>query len=470
MKQRKVWQLWTALSPLERRDFLPWIDMKLRGGEAYVRSMVQLFYQRGTIAPSEADIWQHLYPMLPYDDARLRKLWGQLGAWLEQYLSVLAFEADPPQQSLYLLRSLLDRDQPSLFLKAYRRDTHAEQHRRYPYEKSLLYQRYQVKYQPKARHQSQRPTLRAIDRWWSLERMELLCGMPHDSVMEDDPRAVPGLLPDEAVVSLLERHLDPAQAPEVALYLRIFRLLNPAGEGHQKDANLQAIEDLLAQIEGEPPVSTLALMLNHYLRAYTQRGQPEDARLAINLARMGLKMGWLLVDGSLPWDRLRNLINLCLQNQDLAQAEVLLDTYLPLVPSEQREEAELFHRGNLDFAREAYPAVIQRLGSRRFSNPLYEVQARSQVLMSHYLLDQSDPVWLADQIGQLMRYLRAQAFSQAFKAAYRNQLRFLRRLLLAHRVEALLKLQTEIEETRPLNRAPWLADEVARKLIQMGHL
>lgn len=465
MEQRKTWQLWTALSGEERRDFLPWLQMKLGKRQQFVQQMAKVLYERGGQAPTEPELWRKLYRDQPYDDARLRKLLRDLCQWLERYLSLLAFEADPPQQSLYLLRSLLDRDRPDLFVKRYRREVEAEQSTRYPYEKLLLYQRYLSKYQPKARRQPALSVLSAIDRWWCQERLEIMCNAltPQSDIPPDS-----GLWPDAAVHTLLEEHLSFDKQPQLAIYFTIYRLLRQEASGQQAQAWLMGLRQRLAELPGPPPVGLLALLLNQSIRTYVQSSRPQDARLAVELGRLGLDMGWLLISGALPWDRLRSLVNLCLQSGDLTGAEALLDDYLPLVPAEQREEAAAFHRGNLDFAREAYAKVIRELGGRRFSNPLYEVQARSQVLMSHYTQTGTDPVWLVEQIDQLGRYLREQALGQAFKAAYRNQLRLLRRLVLANQVATLRKLETEIAKLRPLNQAAWLATEVQRKRIRLG--
>jgi hypothetical protein len=466
MQHRKVWQLWSALTAHERRDFITWLASKLGERQQYVQKVGRYLQQRGLSCPDEAEVWQHLYPRTPFDDARLRKLLRDLSAWLEQYLSLKGFEADQSRQAYYLLQELTTRNRPDLFRKQHRRtrpspDLELSQMLRFRYELAELWLRHE------AIHDKLEPTQAQVardrfDRWWSLERMQLAAR----NLTLNAEGAVDPL--DTATADFLASHLANEERPELMLHLHLFQLVMRSAQRPQVEPVMAELRHWLTRIEGEPPESLFMLVLNQHLRAFVRSSEPEHARLAIEFSQLGLEMGWLLVNGSLPANNLRNLVNLCLQIPDLGLAERLLDDYLVLVPESQREEAEEFNRGNLAFAREAYPEVLRRLGEQRFSNAQYELQARSQVLMSHLALAETDPTWLAEQIAQLMRYLREQELSASFKASYHNQLRLLRRLALASDKKSLRQLLDEIETTRPLNRAAWLAQEAQARWRSLG--
>lgn len=466
MQHRKAWQLWSALSAQERRDFVIWLQGKLGDRQQYVQRLASDWYQRGLSCPDESEVWGQLYPRTPYDDGRLRKLLRDLSAWLEQYLSLMGFEADQERQSLYLLQELIARDRPELFLKQHRRtkfrlDLDLSQLLRYRYEWQEIRLRHEARHHRVTLDQAREARDR-FDRWWSLERIQLTSRNWQLSAQGEADAL------DEATTRFLRQYLASEQHPELMLHLHLYRLLSQPGLRPQTDQLMVELRHWLGRMEGSPPENLFVLVLNQRLREFVQTADPEVARLAIEFSQLGLEMGWLLVDGGLPANHLRNLVNLCLQIPDLDRAERLLDEYLPLVPEPQRQEAGTFNRGNLAFARAAYPEVLRCLGSQRFSNPQYELQARSQVLMSHLALGETDPTWVADQIGQLMRYLRDQSLGDSFKASYHNQLRLLRRLALADQEKALRQLLAEIETTRPLNRAAWLKQQVEARLQGSG--
>lgn len=466
MQHRKAWQLWSALSAQERRDFVKWLQGKLEDRQQYVQRLASYLYQRGLSCPDESEVWRQLYPRTPYDDDRLRKLLRDLSAWLERYLSLVGYEADQERQSLYLLQELIARDRPELFLKQHRRtrfrpDLELNQLLRYRYELQEMRVRHEVRYHRVTLEQA-RGARDSFDRWWSLERMQLTSRNWQLSGSGEADEL------DESVTHFLRQHLASEQRPELMLHLHLYRLLSQPGLRPQTDQLMGELRHWLGRIEGSPPEILFVLVLNQRLQEFVQTSDPEAARLAIEFSELGLEMGWLLVDGRLPANHLRNLVNLCLPIPDPARAERLIDDYLPLVPEPQRQEADTFNRGNLAFARADYSEVLRRLASQRFSNPQYELQARSQVLMGHLALGETDPTWLADQIGQLMRYLRDQSLGESFKTSYHNQLRLLRRLALADQEKTLRQLLAEIETTRPLNRATWLKQQAEARLRDLS--
>lgn len=459
MTQRKVWQLWCALTPSEREQFVPWLEVYLVGKQIFVKRFARILLNWEEGAPSDLDVWEAMYPDITYNDARLRKLARDLCTWLEKYMSVIGLEQDEWQQKLHLLQVLDARDCPDLFqkeLRSVRRNSSVSP--REAYEMLVVEQRHQLKHYPKGRKRQTFPLAEQLDTWWATDRLVIALNRLITSSAAPDEQT--GLFSDDELVHMLERHVQMGNFQELDVYLKVYRLIRYAE--HTTEADVQTIRSLLPK--GPAIVPGLWIMvLNHYIKAFIRTEASHYAQIALAFGRMGLDEGWLLVDGVLGWDRFRSLINLALKIPDDQQAEDILHRYLYLLPVEARAEAERVHAGNIAFARKEYKSVIQLLGGRSFSNSLYDVQARSQVLMSHYALEETDINWLSDQINQLIRYVKQQPLTNSMQESYHHQLRILRRLVLANSEAALARIERAIEHTRPLNHAEWLAEALRQK-------
>jgi len=466
---RRVWMLWSSLKNREQEHFVRWIGAELGTKKLLVKRLAGLLSTFSPPPETLMPIWKALYPQRAYDDGRMRKLLRELSQQLETFLSIQAFREDTHAKTLHLLDSLLQRKQPSLFRKTYTRyqaqlekepSRGASYYRKY-YELMSREQRFQGLFSPKGQNFDWSFFTQLYDSWWMQERSELAF---QGLLIQDRNATSYSWLDEDALFELIRHRKFDMELPLLDLYADTYSLLTQAPSDERANQLLDHLKRLHQAWPDKALDNLFTLLLNYFTLQLLSNNEPLSARILLRLYLTGIEMGWLLVEGSLPWNRLRNIINLALRVSSPVEVSELLNDLLEFVPAADKEEARHFHETNLFFAQGQYRQVIHALRTVRYKNHQYEIQARTQLIMSGYELVPEDTEWLLTQIASLRRYILQQTVNQAFAGAYLNQLRILGRLLRAYTAEELDTILTQIDTLHPLNKADWLRAKVKERL------
>ncbi len=472
MKRRKTWQILHSFTPHEARYFLRWLRAEWVEKQQYPQMLANYLVQCLPNPPIEQEVWEHLYPSLPYDDARLRKLLRDLSAKLEQFLAIQAFRQDTQAQNLYLLLSLDQRRLPEVFLKQLRRiEAKAEKQslkdaefHRYQFQFETLRQRYQAKYEPeKAQTFRSDRLMSSFDAWWVLQRQYLMIS----EVFNRRPHQIQSFLEEAKILALIQSRHETQAPPLVNLYENLWYLLHEDEGPNSLPDRAGFIAELKETIATWPAANGAALvrtMINYFSREMANRstslGRQTAAQLCLELFLLAITEGYLLNNGVLSPNTLRSVINVCLSIPDLPRAKVLLAELLEFIPHDEREEASLINEANIFFAAEDYPKVVKLLATRSFTKPVYEVQARTTILLCHYEIQVEATEWLIGQSTQAIKFVQGRKVSQSIKLGAVNLLKLFRRMLKAYTPAQHQKLKVLIQETHPLSRRQWLLKQV----------
>ncbi|MEM9985010.1 MAG: hypothetical protein AAF804_07920, partial [Bacteroidota bacterium] len=257
MKGRKTWQILQSFAPQEAKYFLRWLRAEWEERQQYPQVLAQYLVQRLPHAPKEQQVWEHLYPGRPYDDARLRKLLRDLSAKLEQFVAVQAFREDTRAQDLYLLLGLDQRRLPEVFLKQLRRIENKEEQQplkdaefhRYQFQFETLRQRYQAKYEPEKAQTFRSDRLMSnFDAWWVLQRQYLMIS----EVFNRSPHQGQSFLEEAKILALIQSRNESQSPSLVNLYENLWYLLHETEGPHSLPDGAGFISELKATIATWP--------------------------------------------------------------------------------------------------------------------------------------------------------------------------------------------------------------------------
>lgn len=475
MKDRKVWKILTALTTKEAEAFCRWLEAEMPGKQTYLRHLATVLCRDIKQVPTSEAVWQALYPDLPYDDDRLRKLASDLTAQLEEYLAILAFRRDREACDLYLIREMNRRKRPDVFPQLYRkiydrlmgRTNKNADYYRMMYELEEEKQRFdrvhRVPYVvPKIEagidltldNMSQMQRINyAFDSWWLHEKMEIV---PHNAnSMQLHPEIIDSVLLEE-VFHVIDHHPLHSQQPWLAINQRLYLLLQ--GEESVQVADImRLLKERKNELEKKEVHALWGFLINHYARDLNKSGNVDPARHLISLYEWAIEEELILIDKYLPVQNYRNIITIALRISAFDLAHQHLHALKVLLPPERREDTFRHNLAKYHYAKEEYQPVIDILSEHGFVNEEDEIDARAFLLQAHYELNPADTEWLYNQAENLIRYIRKRkTLSDRRKQPYINQYRLFNRILNANTYKELQKMEQVVQETRPIIQPNWL--------------
>lgn len=482
MNDRKIWKILSALTVKEAEAFNRWLEAEMAGKQVYLRKLSRLLSHNLQQAPQADAIWEALYPGKTYDDARLRKLNGDLTQQLEEFLAIMAFRADRNTRDLYLIREMSRRKRPDVFTKLYRKlydrlirrtNKNADYYRmlfELEEEKQRFNQIHRIPYSPPQpaipgappeTYMSQLQRINyAFDSWWLHEKMEI---MPHNlNSMALHQESIESVLLKE-VLELIETHPLHSKQPWLAINKQVMLFLQQPESVAVTDIMI-LLEDRRADLEKKEVHALWGFLINHYARKLNKSGEVDSARHLVSLYEWAIHSELIFVDKYLPVQHYRNIITIALRIPAFDLAYQYLHTFKSLIPPEKREDTFVFNLAKYHYAKEEYQAVIDLLADHRLSYSIDEIDARAFLLQSQYELNQNDTEWLFGQAENLIRYIRnRKTVPKRIRESYIHQYRLFNRILNANTYRELDKVLQLIKEGQAIAQPKWLYKMIEQK-------
>ncbi len=468
-KSRKVWSVLALLNKKEQIRFHNWLRIELAEKQAYVKKLLSIIMEYPDHVEDEW-VWKKLYPSDPYNDGRLRKLYRDLCAYVEEFLAIESFRKDKNQKDVHLLRELREREAHDLFVKQYNKLD--KELTRTPLKDAAIFRKkyqtiyemiqYQLQYEHGIKPISFEELYMSFDAWWVHEKIALAC--TNETLSALFPQQIDNALLAQAY-EMISKRPDFSQMALLQIHWKIHKLFQGTPE-----SEAQEISQWIVKFAKELPLSTkkeiFELLLNYHIRKLNTSGDEDTARIIFKLYQWGINDEFLIAHQKLHWQQYKNIISVCLQTNNYESAWVYLNDLIKYLPAKEKEEAYIYNLSQYHIAMEAYEEVISALGERKFSKLVYEIPARSTLLQAYYELYGPDKEWLIPQLTNLIRYVKQQKLTEKYRQSYLNRFRLFRKLIQAKNEEELISLQQEIHQTKPISRPQWLLQKIQQRTQQ----
>ncbi len=471
MQKSVLWEVMRSLSKKEVRELNKWLQSPAHNQREDVSRLFDYLHKhQHTDAETAADkkrVWKAVFPGEPFDDARLRQAMFFLLKAIEDYL---VFKNSVEDKAVYLT-TLAQIYRSRKLDKAYRQvhrqglDWLQEQPLRNGY---YLLHRYFLEleeYNYRLPISQNTPvnlqeSADALEKWFLAEKLRIACAMiAHRNVFQKI-NYEPGLLP-ESLDYVLNKDLlkEPAIA---AFYYAYMAIIQPNDEQY-----FDQLEKLIhAQIgcfdHSEARVLYIAAI--NYCVPKINQGSADYARRAFLLYRSGLETETLLENGIVSRYTFGNAVGAALRIGEYGWAEQFIEQFQHHLEERERKSIVNFNRARIYYEKGDYDNAQRLLMRFEYDDMLLNIIAKTMLLKIYY--EQTEFEAFESLLESMRIYLqRKEALDPARKAAYKNMLRMMRKLL---NWNPYSKPQTErlrqlIETTHPLMEKDWLLKQVDRR-------
>ncbi|MEL6695107.1 MAG: hypothetical protein AAFP89_02650 [Bacteroidota bacterium] len=473
MKKRKVKYILAALSKSEQEYFMRWLNAELHDRQFFVQKLATILIEEMDTPTSDQEVWNHLYPDKPYDDARLRKLLSDLRHWLHEFLAIQSFRQDPHTRHKFILDAFSRRGLKEEFQRHFRRipsmhqrlDTQvqAQDLARWRYEMAVEQQWYIFKNQSKLI-----PGLKYTQPDWGqseitsisdlyleanlLELITLYLGLRSNRKSHEQ---TPQLEKIRALIQIMMPEDRSNISFKLSTYLTIYDTI--------ENISLEKLHALFASIKLTTAMwapsdlyTMFSIFYNQFQRLLNKREVHNFYMNVRDLYIWAIEHNILQIEGVLSPASYRNLVIFCIRTQAYTLAQKYMIQLKDQLPLGLREETFTICKAMLLTEQGQFTKVLKLLGMARFQVESFEINGRWLSLQAHHGLYPEDTEWRLQQTERHLRYTKSRKLlNPRFQLAYQNQFRLYKRILTVT-PEKQQKILNEIRKINPVHNKPWL--------------
>lgn len=414
-------------------------------------------------------VFNYVFPIINFDEKRLRHTTSFLLKTLKRYLSQAEFENDPIQTQQYLCQSLRKKGLEVFFEKELMFTQNLME--KEPFRDSKFYfQKYQLGMEEAVFTMPQRRSgemkFQSIADQLTISYissiLRLSCNIQSHQTMSGQAYDLK-LLPE--VLTLIESG-EYLEVPSVALYYRCYNSIESLEKANieKSELNFQELKALINQhwtLFPSSEIRDIYLFAVNYCIKRLNAGDRSFIREAFELYRSGLKNETLLEDGVLSSFTYKNITRLGMALLENDWVEQFLEEYKKYLNPRERENAWRYNLAFFYFQQQEYKRAMQLLLLVEFKDVLNNLDARRMLLKSYFELGEYNA--LDSLLDSFSRYIHRQNELMGYhRENYVNLIRFVKKII--HNGErnktVLLELKKEIEATSHLAEREWLLEKV----------
>lgn len=256
--------------------------------------------------------------------------------------------------------------------------------------------------------------LEHLDRFYLVKKLQLCCEALNVSNVLDKQQEL--FMLDELIWQIHNSSF--SEIPHIAIYLKIIDTLRqPDDESHfsRLTSLLQAHGD---RIEQDDLREMYHYVLNYSIKMINQ-GDPVHREVLLDNYKQMMAKKILIQDGQVSQWTYKNVVTICLRQNELAFANTFIHTYRKFLSADIRENAFQYNVSHLLFAKGQYKEAIAGLQKVDLDDVYYRLDARSILLKSFYELNDIDALFY--QASSFRMFIRRNKSISAYqKRVYLN--------------------------------------------------
>ncbi|MFK7921914.1 MAG: hypothetical protein AB8H47_08150 [Bacteroidia bacterium] len=463
MKNRKVARLIALLTPREKRNLLPWLQLELPPKQDKARLLVEHILNKDPIE----DIWHSFFPKKksPQDifaDPGFRRIETELTRYIERYLAWLSFRKDQNSMDLYLIKSLNQRNAKRLFIiqwnkirkKIESRHDRGSTYYYLLYELEKLFYFFQIKHVDLKIDRPRKDYFQYFDSWWIHEKLRLNLVNTNDRLRGKSNSQL--RLVEEAF-QLLDSDEDFQDMPVLKIYWLTYRMLSYEEESYELVNELWLHSDWLGHNEFK---DIYMAILNFYTRSFFQEKATYYQSQLDFLYDWGLDKKLLIRDGVFSWATYRNIVVIWLGMGLAEKARSFIEEYYMSLPLAEREETYAYCQALYFFDQKDYSKSI-RLLNQRYHQASIEVSARILRIKARY--ERGERIEIESELNALQTFLsRHKELSAMIQQKLKDDIIILRKLIEVVNKKQKEDLVEEIKKVPSLTNRNWYLEKLGK--------
>ncbi len=416
--------------------------------------------------PSKLGLWKKLFPEVPYDDVKYRRLNSDLLQLALDFLAYQQYKAHPVTPKIFLLHRLASTRLDKHF-DGVARQAEGELEKSgykdadFHYFKYILQRRHHEHMEHTA---AKEPTFHFmeeadhhLDCYYLTKKLEHYCdALGYQNIRSEAAQIY--LFPDFLKQVENSPYL---QEPAVKAYYLIALMT----QQQENEAYFFQLKNMLEKQSGlfrKRELQTLFIhLMNYCIYSKINNGRIDYYTELFSLYRIALEQEIIFENGELDPHHYKNIVTTSFYVREFAWAENFIQQYTARLPKADQENALQYNLAQLYFHKGEFDKVIGQLREVDYQTIAYALGSKLLLLRTYYELGEDQA--LDSLIDSFRIYLRRnKLISKEIKQQYMNALRFTKRLATtAHFDEkAIQKLKSQIEKCKALAVKKWLLEKI----------
>lgn len=419
---------------------------------------------------SKAYLWKKLMKSATYNDTRFRKFCSDLSKLMEQFLAQKAFDQQPIQQKIFLLKSLNEGEKKAEKLAASTIRIAEDMMEQHPYRDTSYYlHQYQLQkhFHELFDYDTKRGLVSNIelisdnlDLFYIGEKLRLITEAESRKKLKSYQYKLK--MTNEILALTQDKFEDLKVSPQIEIYYQIYKILSE----ENADDNYYQLKDLIvknaAYFPREVAIEELYGAAQNYCVKKINTGNRQFLNELFDLFQMLINQKLIVTDNVIsPW-YFRNIVFVGLRLGKYDWVEDFIHSYKDYLPTELKENAVTFNLAQLYFYQKRYEQVIEQLRYVEYDDLSYNLNSKTILMATYYELDEIEPLYsLTDTFRAYLS--RQKKLPQSKINDYLNLIRFIRRLIkiIPGDNKTLEKLREDVQATKGTVNANWLLEKIS---------
>ncbi len=413
----------------------------------------------------QSEIWKKLFPEIPYDDVKFRRLSSDLNKLAQDFLAVEDFKNQPLAFDSYQLRLLNIKGLDKHYL-AVERNIERERERitlrdsmyyynnmMLEYEKHLFWEKHDVMRTKKVNLDVADFQLDCF--FLSLKLKNYCDAINYKNILNIKIKI--GM-----IESLLEIVKQPhyQAVPAISIYYQILLTLTDR-ENENHFFNLKQLLNNNNFSFQQQEMRNMYIFAQNYCIKKINTGNATYYRELFDIYKILIDTNIILNKGIIvPWDY-KNITSVGLRVGEYKWVEKFVKNYNQHLPKDHQKNALTYNLAILHFYKKDYGEVITLLRDMSYKDFFDALQGRWLLLKTYYELDEFDALdALIDSFRIFLR--RNKSISKSYQKMYMNALKFLQKIMKTpYETKASTdKLSVQIKECNPIADRSWLLQKL----------
>ncbi len=422
--------------------------------------------------PPKQSVWSSLFPDMPYDDKRFRKITNDLLQLVMNFMSVEKHQSAPLEKAKDLLSLIRDKEITPLYnssIKVSQRFTERHYYRNADYfyyrfylDKTIFEMRNTLDnrlVKADSNETSLSQIMAHLDYFYLAEKLKYYSIILTWGKMYRREENI--LFMDEILQYVKEN--DFVSVPSIALYYYIVLLLKES----ENEENYFEYKKLLAGYLHLFPTEEQRELYEHLINFSIRRlnsGNKAFLFESFENYKLGLENGFLYVKGKLSPFLFKNIVTAGLRLQEYDWVKSFIEDYASKLTPDVQSSAVSYNLANLYFYKKQYAQVLRLLQEVEISDMYYNLGAKTLLMATYYETEEWDV--LESFLHSFRVYLnRTKELPIKRKQAYSKLLTYTRKLarIIGRDNEALLNLYNDVKDDAFPSKN-WLINKLEERL------
>jgi hypothetical protein len=413
----------------------------------------------------QEQIWAKIFPKIPYDDTKFRRLSSDLNKLAQDFLAIEDFKNQPLAFESYQLRLLNSKGLDKHYLGVERnveREREKLQLRdaMYYYNNAMLEYEKHVYLEKHGVMRTKKINLSSADFqldcfFLSLKLKNYCDAINYKNILNIDVKI--GIIDELLEIAKSERY---QVIPAVAIYYQILLTLTDR-ENETHFFNLKRLLNANNFKFQQQEMRNMYIFAQNYCIKKINTGNPDYYRELFEIYQILIETNIILNKGIIvPWDY-KNITSVGLRVGEFKWVEKFVKNFNQYLPKDHQKNALTYNLAILHFYKKDYSEVISLLRDMSYKDVFDALQGRWLLVKTYYELDEYDALdALIDSFRIFLR--RNKSISKSYQKMYLNAIKFLQKIMKIpyESKGSAVKLSVQIKECNPIAERSWLLQKL----------